>query len=183
LQLDAFEKSLKNPFQVDEIAKIKNHIIELIKNMRNLIFDLSPPILYDFGLKETLKALSSLTQSKYKVHVITKFSGDMDIIDDKIKVIIYRSLKELIHNAVKHSQANNISIDIQNLKEKLRITVKDDGIGWDVKNYNGQTLLPQGFGLFDIKEKMNHLGGELNIDSVPGKGASIYMEVPLKRLN
>jgi signal transduction histidine kinase len=141
---------------------------------------LSPPVLYDFGFKEALETLAQATESRYGLHVAAKFAGDMDQIDEEIKIILYRNIKELIHNAVRHAKANRITISVDNSQHRLSVNVKDSGVGWDVEHFTIGSTLPDGFGLFDIREKMSHLGGELKIDSAPGRGTSIYMEVPLK---
>ncbi len=182
LQLDSFEKKLDNPVHVVELSCIKDHIVKLIKQMRDLIFDLSPPVLYDFGFKEALETLARVTQSKHGIEVATQFSGDMDRVNDEIKIILYRSIKELIYNAIKHAKADRIIVSVHNAPHAFKVDVTDDGIGLDVENFHIGASCPDGFGLFDIREKMNHLGGKLTINSAPGRGTSISMEVPVKQL-
>jgi len=183
LQLESYEKSLNDPNQRNEIARIKNQIIQLIKETRSLIFDLSPPILYDSGLKDALETLAKITELKFNLNVYTQFSSDIYHINDEIKFIIYRNIKELIHNIIKHGQAKNIFISVNNSRSKLRVIVKDDGVGFDAGNHNFASSIHGGFGLFDIKEKMSHMGGELKIDSVLGRGTTMCMELPLSMDN
>ena len=85
----------------------------------------------------------------------------------------------LILNTVKHADAKNINIALKNSQTGLYVEFRDDGVGFDAPGFNVGTFPLNGFGLFDIREKLNHLGGQLKIDSMPGKGTVICMEVPL----
>ena len=177
LQLNAFEKTIDNSSFSKPLKQIKAQLLKIIKETKALTFDLSPPVLYDFGLKEALQALSATVTLKHNIRVQTYFEGEMDAIEDEIKAILYRNFKELIHNTVKHANANSIQIRLKNSHGRLYVDFRDDGIGFDAAT-TGATA-HDGFGLFDIREKLNHLGGHLTIDAMPGEGTAIYMEVPL----
>jgi len=183
LQLNTFEKSIDNPLFLPPLKQIREQLLKIIKETKNLTFDLSPPVLYDFGFQEALKALSEAIELKHGIHVQTSFEGEMDRFDDEIKVIVYRNIKELIHNCVKHADAENITMRLIHSQSGLNVELCDDGVGFDVVKYNNETPSQDGFGLFDIREKLNHLGGSLIIDSTPGQGTSICMQVPSKLRN
>lgn len=177
LQLKALEKTVDKPALLTSLQQIHTQLLKIIKETRDLTFDLSPPVLYDLGLKEALNALSANMASKHNIGVKTHFEGEMDEINDEIKAIIYRNVKELMHNTVKHAHAKNIQIHLVNSHGRLYVNFHDDGIGLDAANAWAATH--NGFGLFDIREKLNHLGGHVTIDAIPGEGTDIYMEVPL----
>ena len=182
LQLNAFEKSIDNPALLPVLEPIKEQLLKIIKETKNLTFDLSPPVLYDFGFQEALQTLAKSVESKHNINIRAFFEGEMDIFDDEIKVILYRNLKELIHNSIKHADAKNITMHLKSSPSGLNVELRDDGVGFDADNYINEASSSDGFGLFDIKEKLNHLGGHLIIDSAPGKGTSIFMQVPVKSL-
>lgn len=179
LRLGSFMKSLTQPAQIQEISKINQHVVQIIRDARNLINDISPPVLYDFGFQEAVESLARSTESKFDLRVITDFSGDTDHLSDDIKVVLYRNIREIIHNTVKHAKAKNLYISSRQSKDFIRILVKDDGGGFDMADSAGKAYLHKGFGLFDLREKMEHLGGSLEITSAPGAGVSISMDVPL----
>jgi len=179
LQLNSLERSLDNPEHSQEFKSIKEQLVKIIKETKTLTFDLSPPVLYDFGLKEAIETLSASIESKYNLFVQTNFIGDMDNIDENIKIIFYRNINELIHNAVKYARAGNITICINNSQNILDVRVEDDGVGFNADSLFSGAHSYEGFGLFDIKEKINHLGGRLDISSTPGSGTFIRMKVPL----
>jgi PAS domain S-box-containing protein len=179
LQLAAFSKSLNDPEQKKVLAGIKEQIISVIKETKTLTFDLSPPVLFDLGFTEAVESLAATTEAKHRVKVNTAFRGEMDQIDEGIKVIYYRNIKELIHNAIKHARAQIIEIQIINTEAGLTAEVMDDGNGFDIRNTTAHCDGQESFGLFDIREKISHLGGTLDIWSSPGTGTHVRMTVPL----
>jgi len=183
LQLNEFEKSISNQDLLPSLKKMKAQLLKIIQETKNLTFDLSPPVLYDFGFKEALKVLAETIENKHHIIVETYFEGEMDALRDEIKIILYRNLKELIHNTVKHAEAEKITISLKNSDSWLYVELRDNGIGFDAVNYMEETSSHDGFGLFDIKEKLNHLNGSLVIDSAPGEGTFISMQVPLQMCN
>lgn len=183
LQLNTFEKSIGNPTLLSTLAPIKEQLLKIIKETKTLTFDLSPPVLYDFGFQEALKALAETIELKHGIRAQAFFEGEMDNFEDEIKVIVYRNLKELIHNAVKHADAKNITMRLKSSPSGLNVELCDDGVGFDADNSINGASSSDGFGLFDIREKLNHLGGHLIIDSAPGQGTSIRMQVPVKMYN
>lgn len=181
LQLGAFEKTLTEPHQIRNLSGIKDQIVSVIRETKTLTFDLSPPVLYDLGFTEAVESLAASTRAKHGLDVHTGFRGDMDQVDKGIKIIYYRNIKELIHNAVKHAAARRIDIRITNSRGRLTAEVIDDGAGFDPSGPAGKHEVPEpeGYGLFDIREKISHLGGFIDIWSAPGKGTHVRMTVPL----
>jgi len=179
LQLAAFEKTLTDPGQIRTLAGIKDQVVSVIRETKTLIFDLSPPVLYDLGFKEALESLAAVTEARHPLKVHTAFTGEMDQVNEGIKIIYYRNIKELIHNAVKHAAAANIEVRIKNTRNRLVAEVEDDGTGFEARDPAGKPDVPEGYGLFDIKEKISHLGGSLDICSSPGAGTHVRMTVPL----
>ena len=179
LQLNAFEKKLASGEPLQTVKPVKDQIQKVIRETKRLTFDLSPPVLYDFGLQEALESLGESVAAKYDIPVKTWYSGNLDKIDDEIKIVLYRILNELIHNSVKHARTGEIRISLHNSGHLISVDVEDDGIGFDAENLQTETAAYEGFGIFDIREKIQHLGGNLAIDSKPGAGTAIMIEVPM----
>lgn len=179
LQLEAFQKKLADPKQLEEISKIKAQIIKLIKDTRSLINEISPPVLYDFGFREALETLARSIQTKHALRVTTSFDGETDHIGDEVKIILYRNAKEIFHNIVKHAQARTAQAWVRVGDGRIEIRIQDDGVGFDVASMGEEGYAHEGFGLFDLREKMHHLGGTLDIRSNPGEGTEIVMRVPM----
>ncbi len=179
LKLNAFEKSLDDPKHASQLDEIKDQIVKSIKEIRGITYDLSPPVLYDLGLREAVESLAKSIESKNRLVVKTRFYGSLEYLDEEIKLTVYRVIKEIIQNAIKHAWASNVAINIDNSNNQLSIDVSDNGIGFDAGSLSEGHYEDKGFGLFDIMEKINHLSGRLTIHSAPGSGTRINLVVPL----
>jgi signal transduction histidine kinase len=93
-------------------------------------------------------------------------------------VLLYRAVRELLLNVVKHAQAHQVEISVGRVGDQIRILVGDDGVGFDVSQAD-QLAPTGGFGLFSIQEGLGHIGGRLEIDSAPGKGTRALLIAPL----
>jgi len=179
LQLNALAKKTDDEDQALELKGIRDRIQKIIKDTKALTFDLSPPVLYDFGLREAIRSLAESVAQTHGVSVQTDFSEDADGLEGDINIILYRSINELFHNTLKHARADRIFISVNNEGDLLVVEFQDNGIGFDIDQTAAEAAAYQGFGLFDIREKINHLGGAVEIDSAAGNGTHVKMSLPL----
>jgi len=145
---------------------------------RTLIFELSPPILYDLGLKEALAWLAEDLEKRHGIKVEVTDDGADKPLDDAAKSIVFRAVRELVMNVLKHAKAPVASVSLKRIDDHLQIDVQDPGVGFEVST----ALEPPsrtGFGLLSIREQITGLGGALNIESAPGRGTVASVRVPL----
>jgi signal transduction histidine kinase len=150
--------------------------------MRSLTFDLSSPILYEFGFEEAVAEW--LTEQVEKKHgIATEFEDDglPKPLDEDIRVILFRNVRELLINVVKHAHAKKIKVSIQKVGSRICVCVEDDGLGFDSDKAESMITNKKAFGLFSIRERLEHFGGNLDIDSAPGCGCRVTITSPLKR--
>jgi len=151
---------------------------EAIGETRELVYDLSPPILYELGLIAAIKW--KLEQVEKKFNIITVFQSNENLIElnTDIKILLFRMICELLNNAIKYSGADLIKVEIQKNLKNITIMVIDDGKGFDFSQ--GMNLSDLGgFGLFSIKERLDALQGFLVIESEPSQGAKITLTIPI----
>ncbi len=164
---------------LDEIYK---HLDRTIDDMRSLTFDLASPTLYELGLEAAVReCLSEEVQQKHGIK--TEFVDDAQPkpLDDDVRVVLYRAVRELLINIIKHANAQHVKVSIYyKEKNKIRINVIDDGIGFIYPIENFASNKAGGFGLFSIRERLNYLGGSLEIDSKPGHGTRVALVMPTK---
>jgi signal transduction histidine kinase len=150
--------------------------------MRSLTFDLSSPILYEFGFEEAVAEwLTEQVEKKYGIATEFEDDGLPKPLDDDIRVILFRNVRELLINVVKHARAKKIKVSIQKIGSRIRVCVEDDGVGFDSTKAESLITSKEAFGLFSIRERLEHLGGNLEIKSSPGCGCRITITSPLKR--
>jgi signal transduction histidine kinase len=104
-------------------------------------------------------------------------------LDEEIKVALFQVVRELLVNIAKHAAASMVEVSVGNAEGKLKIIVKDDGAGFEVARAKAQKDKKCGFGLFNIRQKMVHLGGEMAVESEIGYGTQVTLLAPLKRVN
>src|SRR6185503_7659605 len=162
------------------VAEAKRQLEEAIAASRSLSFELFPPVLPRSGLPAALTWLANWTKDKYKVDVRISADPRADSGRKEVRTLLFESVRELLFNAVKHAQADRVTLELAlDAADQLCITVSDEGIGFeparlDHRSGDGQV----GWGLFSIHERLTLLGGRFEIDSAPGKGTRVRLVAP-----
>jgi signal transduction histidine kinase len=120
-------------------------------------------------------------QQKHEIK--TEFEDDAQPkpLDDDVCVLLYRAVRELLVNVIKHANARHVKVSIRREKNNIRINVIDDGTGFISPTENFDSNKPGGFGLFSIRERLSCFGGSIEIDSKPGLGTQVALVAPIKR--
>ncbi len=161
------------------LDEIYQHLDRIIGDTRTLAFDLSSPTLYELGLEAAIREwLHEEVREKHKINTEFEDDGQPKPLDDDVRALLYRAVRELLVNIVKHAQAQNVKVSIGRDNDKVRIEVADDGVGFIPSPQLNKT---GGFGLFSIRERLNYLGGSIEIASKPGQGTHITLIAPIKR--
>ncbi|MHC4121293.1 MAG: sensor histidine kinase [Planctomycetota bacterium] len=169
----------------DEHAKVLEEVCERLKKViqdtRSLTFDLSSPLLYLIGFEAAAEQwLADEIQEKHGIK--TEFENDEQhkLMSDDIRAILFRNLRELLINVVKHAKAEKVKVSVSRYDGDIRVCIEDDGVGFDPVEVRSRSIAEGKFGLFSIAERLEQLGGCVQIDSKPGTGSRIIMTAPLK---
>lgn len=161
------------------IKQIDTIISKAIVEARRIAHDLRPTTLDDFGLIPALRILcqefSKLTGIKVKFQV----SQLLERIEPKVEIAIYRIIQESFNNISKYAEASDVSLDLYRKDNFVYVRVKDNGIGFDVEASNKSKKTGHGFGLLNMKERAELVGGKVEIISNPGKGTELLLEINL----
>jgi PAS domain S-box-containing protein len=162
------------------LLEAKHHLEEAIAAARSLNFELFPPVLQRSGLPAALTWLANWTHDKYKIDVQVLADPRADSARKDVRTLIFESVRELLFNAVKHAQADRISLELTlDAHDQLCITVADHGIGFEPAALDHRFKAGQvGWGLFSIRERLTLLGGRFDIDSAPGRGTRMRLVAP-----
>ena len=155
-------------------------ITEALNNSRKITYDLSPPVLYELGIIETMHWLTEKIASENKIR--TSFHSEFDEIKlpDSELILLFRIIQELMYNSVKHANANKISINFFKSGKDLHIVLEDDGKGFNTSKLSDNSKR-NGFGIFAVKERIKNLSGTFSIKSAPGKGCRSEIFIPLNK--
>ncbi|NIP23132.1 MAG: PAS domain S-box protein [Phycisphaerae bacterium] len=182
IKLEELQKSGPDKTFDETLNEINDSLGRIITSMRSLIFDLSSPVLYELGFEEAVAEwLTEQVERKYDIATEFEDDGLPKPLDDDIRVILFRNVRELLINVVKHARAKNIKVSIRKIGSRIHVSVEDDGVGFDSAGAESLITGKEAFGLFSIRERLEHLGGNLEIDSSPGCGCRITITSPLKR--
>ncbi|HKO29603.1 MAG TPA: PAS domain S-box protein [Nitrospiraceae bacterium] len=146
---------------------------------KTLVADLAPPVLHDFGLPAGLKWLGEQMRSRHALIVTVTTSVDDPKLPEDRAVLLFQSVRELLINASKHACSNEATVTLARHNGDLRIEVRDHGVGFDLAAADSPTALSSKFGLFSIRERMRALGGQFDLQSIPGQGTTATLSLPL----
>jgi PAS domain S-box-containing protein len=178
IKMGLLRESLPPKHRNGYVDEIKEILEQVIQHTRSLTSDLSPPVLYELGLTQALEWLAENVSKQHGIQVAVKKSGQLEKLNPNIQILLFQTVRELLTNIVKHAQAQKGEIYIRRDKNnKMRIEVKDDGVGFDTSYLLSNIVRNGGFGLFNIRERFNHLGGHCDIQSQPGCGTRVTIIV------
>lgn len=153
-----------------ELTEARKNIKKIIEDMRGIIYDLRPMAFDDIGWQSAMEKLQNDFNSKSDINVIFHICN-IDDCDSLIKITIYRIIREMCQNVLKHAKANTLSVTMKENHNIISLIIEDDGIGigeYDKMNH---------FGLSMVKEKVGLLSGELSI-LTNEKGTTIDINIP-----
>lgn len=157
--------------QIDELLS------ESIRSSRSLTVDLSPPILYDAGLRPALEWLARQMRDKHGLVVELTTSGELPPLGEDARILVFQAVRELLFNVVKHAGVPRAHLSLEVDADCVQVVVVDAGVGFDPTALDAEPSVG-GLGLFSVRERLEVLGGRLVIDTSPGQGTCAVVSVP-----
>jgi signal transduction histidine kinase len=154
---------------VDSIKKLAEASVNIIRNMTLL---LRPSMLDDFGLVPALEWQAREVSKRTGIRVQVAAADSAGELPDALKTCIYRVVQEALHNCARHAQARSVRVVVRQEDSRIVLSVEDDGRGFDARRVRG-------LGLVGMEERVRHLGGAFHVQSAPGTGTKVDVELPL----
>jgi signal transduction histidine kinase len=167
-------KALEREVGEQPLAAIRELVDSALNDVRRLTVELRPPALDDFGLAAALDRLASVLGERSTLAFDVNVNVPPGALPPEHETAIYRIVQEAITNIVKHACANTVSIVVAATETSVRAVVEDDGVGFTPGSVREHAL-----GLVGMRERVQVLGGRLEIESSPGSGATVVAELPL----
>jgi two-component system, NarL family, sensor histidine kinase DegS len=174
---------LKNDVEASrKLKEIQQLIVEVIKEVRRVTFNLKPTVLGDYGLNAGLnvfiREIGKLTNIELKYIVEGAIT---DRLPQKTENNIFRIVQEAINNAIKYSDTKTIEVRLSQTETDFIISVRDDGNGFDEKLVEARSMnIDSGRGFFNMYERTEYINGNLDIRSAPGQGTTVTLTVPVR---
>lgn len=165
----------------DQLEAAREMITDGIRQCRLVMADLSPPLLYEVGLGAALRQFADRTAKQHGIRIVVHDSQPGLAVPESLRTVFYQSARELVLNACKHAAPSSINISLTHGDGQLRLLTRDDGSGFSLSKIGEQDSVEEGgYGLFNIRQRVKRLGGELRIESNPGAGTEVSIRLPIE---
>ena len=179
IKLVSLSKAISKADTVKSFDEIRLLFDQAIQEIRSLTRQLSPPMLKGAGLKAALVWLGQKMEEDYGLHVEISGNQGPTALAEESNSIIFMVCKELLINVAKHANTEKARVNLASGGGTLRLTVEDQGLGFDPEESSDNGSSAKGFGLVSIRERIRFLKGEITIKSSPGHGTRITIQIPL----
>ena len=156
---------------LEALRELTEIVTRARERTESLTFQLSPPILHDVGLGAAAEWLAEEMGRSYGLRVRVEREAELPL-DERIRVTLFRALRELLINVARHANTHEARVALRRDGGSLMVTVQDHGLGFD------RAQIRAGFGLLNIRERIEALGGRFELDTEVGRGTRAVMVVP-----
>lgn len=163
----------------DSLKEVRNLAVETLDNVHRIIFDLRPSVLDDLGILAAVRLFAKTRLESLGVKVRVEVTGKDRVLPPQMEIALFRIVQEAITNIARHAEAHNVVISVEFEKSAIRIEVEDDGKGFEVEAISSPANKAYGLGLLGMRERVEILSGRFYIESNPGGGTRLVIEVPL----
>lgn len=180
-QVSAIHEKLTDPATRKESSKVLENIDEAIENIRRLAKDLSPTVLESLGVSAAVRFLLEEFGKSSNITVAADIDEVNDLLAPEVQRHIYRIFQEALTNIGRHAQARQVKAMIKGSEQCIAVLIQDDGKGFEVDEVLADRPKARRFGLATIKERVQLIGGSLDLKSELGSGTTITFTVPAGR--
>lgn len=176
MKLESLPKTPGQRTAVDEAIDL---LTQSIADTRTLIFELSPPILYDLGLEDALSWLAEDLGKRWGIHIEVSDDKAIKPLGEATAALVFRAVRELLINVIKHARAPSAKVSIRRAGQHVEIDVEDHGVGFNATDA-APAFAGGGFGLFSLREQLSRLGGTVEVVSAENQGTRVSLRLPLE---
>ena len=161
------------------IAVAQKRTIQAIKDIRNVSHGLRPAMIEALGVVSSLRELFNEIQQQADIEIHFFSRGIPERFEDVKELALYRVAQEALTNIIRHARAKNIFVNLVKKDKKLLLSVEDNGVGFDQDKVMDISKKKGSLGLLIMRERAVQLDGEFTIESQPGKGTHVLVEIPI----
>ena len=165
----------------ERLTETRLLVDQVMKKIHELSLDLRTPLLSDFGLVPALRQYVNRYHKRLNIEMKFEVINLEDRLAAEVETVIYRVVQEALTNIARHAQAKKVYLCLKQKDSKVCVFIEDDGKGFDVEEVIGCEDPDSGVGLLGIRERIAPLKGSFSIQSHPGQGTKLFIEIPRKR--
>mgnify|MGYP005842001721 CR=1 FL=1 len=175
--------ALRNQVDDQRFAVALQQVVALLDQSlaasRALTVELSPPVLHEGTLAQALSWLAQWVHERHGLEVAIRLDPHAEPAGDDVRILLFQAARELLFNVVKHAQVERAYLGMRIVDHTtLELVVADEGVGFDASPANDALIAPSGFGLFSIRERLQLLGGRMEVVSSPKRGTRVTLYAP-----
>ena len=172
--------SHRSPEQVERRINDTIGLVDrMIQRIREVSLDLRPPLIDELGLVPALGGYLESVSERSGVEISMRGDKNLGRLPAHVPITAFRVVQEAVTNVTRHAEADHVEVAIRRDGSWLDVRVEDDGRGFDVGEIAGHAAAGRAIGLLGMQERVGMLGGEIEIDSSPGRGTRIHVRLPL----
>ena len=153
---------------------------DAVRQTRSLTHEISPRVLYDLGFEAAVQWLAEEFSRHHDLEISFVSEPGPKPLGESLSVFLFKAVRELLINVVKHARARTVEVTLERREGMLVVTVRDDGGGFAVDERLYSRSGSDGFGLFNIRDRLDYYGGSCEVTSTRGAGTSVVMSAPLE---
>jgi len=157
---------------------------DVITKARALMYEISPPVLYELGVYRAIEWLTEKLGSDTEIEAVCDIEPGLKDLElgSELRIVLFQAVRELLTNVRKHSRASRCEVRCAESGARIVLVVEDDGIGLDPRYRGDDVVLPgpggERFGIFNLRHRIEYVGGTLRIEDRDGGGTRITLELP-----
>jgi PAS domain S-box-containing protein len=168
-----------SPSMAGSLTEVYDLVQNAITSARSLMSQISPTILYELGFVPAVDWLAEHILKENGIKYDFSDDGKEKPLTDDLRILLFQAVRELLVNIRKHARAKKVKISIERNNDNIQIEVKDDGVGFDISALDSYCEKDIGFGLLNIRERIDIVGGSFEIESRKNKGTKIILKAPI----
>lgn len=174
--------SQSSPSVTDDVDTVCSMLEDAMQHTRSLTSELGSPSAGELSLREALDRLGEWLLDHHSLAVEVIELAPVPDVDCQLRSTLFAAARELLYNVVKHASAERATVTIEQADHELRITVVDDGVGFDPSDDTAHSGAGVGYGLASIRERLSPFHGGIEIESEPGRGTRVCLRAPCQAI-
>ena len=177
IHIGSLMRKTTEPVNADTLEAVRSLVAQSVRELRTLMSELSPPMLYETGLPPALQWLANHFETHHALDCSARVADTVERLSDELTVLLFQAARELLMNVVKHANASHAEVLFQRSGSEVELQVHDDGSGMDPARLRDGRSPSGGFGLFSMRERVQLGGGSFNVES-GHQGTVIKIRMP-----
>lgn len=178
----AIERGAKQTEIAHTLHEVQMLLEKTLQEVRRISQNLRPSVLDDLGLAAAVRSLTEEFEKQTHIPVLLKLDELPERLPSEIELVLFRIIQEAMTNVQRHAQATQLVVTVDHRDGTLRVSIRDNGRGFDPPAMETKPGVERGLGLDSIEERAASIGGSVRIESLPGKGTDIIVQIPLGTL-